>query len=207
MTQLNNIPTPNTVDLGLPSGILWADCNLGAKNPCEPGIFFAWGETSGKPQYQWTTYKYAAGDFDKLTKYCCNNMLGESVGFNGYTDTLTSLEPADEAAITLLGGDWRMPTKSELYELIDNCDWQWVKKYNGKTVNGFVVKSKTKADAQIFLPAPKKSIIGIISGTYWSNQLNTNFPHCADALFLSDEVHHIIREDRYKGVCIRAVKY
>ena len=206
MTQLNNIPTPNTVDLGLPSGILWADSNIGAKNPWEPGMAFAWGETMCKPQYEWTTYKYSARAYNKLTKYCCLNTFNENVGNNGYTDTLTKLEPDDEAAITLLGNGWRMPTKAELYEIINNCDWQWVTRYNGKSVNGYVVKSKTKEGAQIFLPAADKPVLGIITGTYWSNQLNTNFPHCADALFFSDDVHHIIRDDRYKGVSIRAVK-
>ena len=58
------------VDLGLPSGSLWATCNVGANSPEEYGDYFAWGETESKEVYNWETYKWCNGDWDTMTKYC-----------------------------------------------------------------------------------------------------------------------------------------
>ena len=82
------------VDLGLPSGTMWATCNVGASNPWEYGDYFAWGETMPKQNYNWLTYKYANGDYYKQTKYCTTNFNGN----NGFTDNLTVLEPSDDVA-------------------------------------------------------------------------------------------------------------
>ena len=77
------------VDLGLPSGTLWATCNIGADKPEDYGNYYALGET--KPQsnnsYPWSSYKYANGAYDKLTK-CCNK---SDYGNNGFTDNQTGL--------------------------------------------------------------------------------------------------------------------
>lgn len=70
------------VDLGLPSGLLWATCNLGAATPEEYGDYYAWGETATKEVYNWSTYKYCNGGYDQLTKYC--NYSG--YGYNGFVD-------------------------------------------------------------------------------------------------------------------------
>lgn len=77
------------VDLGLPSGTLWATCNVGADTPEGYGDYFAWGETQPKTTYNWSTYRYCNGDYVKLTKYCGNS----SYGYNGFTDDLTVLQP------------------------------------------------------------------------------------------------------------------
>ncbi len=79
------------VDLGLPSGTLWATCNIGATKPEEYGDYFAWGETSTKDTYDWTTYKYSKGDEDELTKYCDDSDYGYNYGYNGFTDSLNTL--------------------------------------------------------------------------------------------------------------------
>ena len=97
------------VDLGLPSGILWATCNVGATVPEDYGDYFAWGETESKTNYGWNTYQYCMGNLSLLTKYCNNS----SYGYNGFTDNLTILEPSDDATTVNLGADWRMPTKEE----------------------------------------------------------------------------------------------
>ena len=82
------------VDLGLPSGTLWATCNVGASKPEEYGDYFAWGETEPKDEYCWSTYLHCKGDYNSLTKYCHQY----DYGYNGFTDNLTELEPADDAA-------------------------------------------------------------------------------------------------------------
>ena len=82
------------VDLGLPSGTLWATCNVGADTPEGYGDYFAWGETQPKDVYNWSNYQYCNGSHDQLTKYCNNS----SYGYNGFTDNLTTLQPGDDAA-------------------------------------------------------------------------------------------------------------
>jgi hypothetical protein len=85
------------VDLGLPSGTLWATCNVGANSPEEFGDFFCWGETDGKKDwYEYSTYKYCMGSHLTLTKYCNNSDVSKY--YPGYftADTMTgiSLTPA-----------------------------------------------------------------------------------------------------------------
>ena len=73
------------VDLGLPSGTLWATCNVGADTPEGYGDYFAWGETEPKEVYSWETYKWCNGDEYSMTKYCTNSQYG----YNGFTDGST----------------------------------------------------------------------------------------------------------------------
>ena len=75
------------VDLGLPSGILWATCNVGAFTPEDYGDYFAWGETQPKDMYNWSTYQYCNGSGTTFTKYCSNS----DYGYSGFTDNLTTL--------------------------------------------------------------------------------------------------------------------
>lgn len=139
------------IDLGLPSGILWANMNVGATAPEEFGDFFAWGETIPKNKYEWSTYKYCNGnDENNLTKYC-NNVI---YGYNGYTDNLTVLDDADDAAISNWGNGWRMPTKDEVNELIQNTNIEWIDNYNSISgLNGYKFTNKSDASKYIFLPA------------------------------------------------------
>ena len=96
------------VDLGLPSGTKWATCNVGASKPQDYGNYYAWGETSTKETYKWSTYKYGTydddGDYSKLTKY-------------NTSDSKTTLDLSDDAAHVNWGGKWRMPTFEQLSEL------------------------------------------------------------------------------------------
>ena len=94
------------VDLGLPSGTLWAAYNVGAEAPEEYGDYFAWGETQPKNDYSWATYKYSVGDKYHLTKYC--NVA--EFGNEGFVDNLFFLQPTDDAATVNWGGNWRTPT-------------------------------------------------------------------------------------------------
>ena len=168
--------TEYDVDLGLPSGTIWATCNVGAENAWDYGDYFAWGETKPKDNYDWSTYKYANGDYDKLTKYCNKSDFGN----DGFTDNLTVLQPEDDAATANWGNNWRMPTQAEFQELYDNCDWEWTSDYNGTGVAGRIVKSRSNSNS-LFLP-----VAGYRRGTdfcsvgsdgyYWSSELNTDEP-------------------------------
>lgn len=90
------------VDLGLPSGLKWATCNIGASNPWEYGNYYAWGETTTKSEYSRDSYTF--------TYYLNDEIGGES---------------SRDAATANWGGNWRMPTAAELEELINKCDWTW----------------------------------------------------------------------------------
>lgn len=111
------------VDLGLPSGLLWARCNVGATKPEEYGDYFAWGETQPKSVYDWETYAYGGEDdgFVWITKY------GDIYGPNGFTDDgLTTLQASDDAATSVLGGGARTPTREEWEDLLNNCTNEWI---------------------------------------------------------------------------------
>ncbi len=109
------------VDLGLPSGLKWATCNVGANTPEEMGGFYAWGETETKELYDWSTYKF--GTENNFSRY--NSVDGKTV-----------LELEDDAANANWGGSWRMPTIAEFQEIIDNCTWTYNTENGGYTVTG-----------------------------------------------------------------------
>lgn len=135
------------VDLGLPSGTLWAAWNVGATKPEEYGLYFAWGETEGyegitdEKQFSWADYKWCNGSNSTLTKYNNNSS-------NGTVDNLTTLELEDDAAY-VSDKTCRMPTKDECQELIDNTTSKF-ETLNG--VNGRRFTSKTNGNS-IFVPA------------------------------------------------------
>lgn len=184
------VPAPanvQAVDLGLPSGIKWASCNVGAEKPEDYGNYYAWGEVLPKEDYSWATYKYANGASDKLTKYCNDASKGD----NGFTDNKTTLDPEDDAAHVNWGGSWRMPTDAEWQELQDNCTWTWTTQ-NG--INGYRVTSKTNSNS-IFLPAAgyrydtSLYYVGYYGG-YWSSSLYEDSPDYAWYLdFISGDVY------------------
>lgn len=139
------------VDLGLPSGTLWATCNIGATSPEDYGDYFAWGESegyySGKTTFDWTTYKWCKGSHNTLTKYCGRS----DYGYEGFTDELAELELEDDAAYVNWGSDWRMPSIEQFSELINSSytTKEWTTQ-NG--VKGYMITSKTNGYS-IFLPA------------------------------------------------------
>ena len=160
------------VDLGLPSGLKWATCNVGATKPEEYGDYFAWGETEPKEEYSWFKYKYGT-DYNQLTKYCNDSYYGK----DGFMDNKTVLEPEDDAAHVNWGGTWRMPTKAEQVELCNNCTWDWITQ-NG--VKGYKVTGPN--GNSIFLPAAGYMRGGTLndagsSGSYWSSSLDTGSPN------------------------------
>jgi len=135
------------VDLGLPSGTLWATCNVGASSPSEYGNYYAWGETSTKTNYTWNTYRYCMGTDETLTKYCSNS----SYGYNGYTDGIRELEPSDDAATVNWGNAWQMPSADQIVELY-NGSYTTTSWTTQGGVYGRKITSKSNGKS-IFLPA------------------------------------------------------
>lgn len=188
------------VDLGL--SVKWATCNVGASKPEEYGNYFAWGETTTKSTYDWSTYKYCDGNYNSLNKYNTNSSIGP-------TDNDTILNMDDDAARVNWGDNWRMPTDAEFTELREQCIWTWTT-HNG--VNGYKVTSKKSGytNSAIFLPAAGdrygSSYYEGYSGSYWSSSLNTRYPRFAWGVhFGSGSVDREDYDDRSFGQSVRPV--
>ena len=188
------------VDLGLPSGTLWATCNVGASAPEEYGDYFAWGETEPKEVYMWETYKWCNGSEYTLTKYCTSSDFGT-------VDDKTELDPEDDAAYVNWGSSWRMPTWEQQWELLENCTWTWMQQ-NG--VNGRLVTGPN--GNSIFLPAAGFHWYESLSacgdnGYYWLRTLVSSWSSSGTALLFSS-VHMDMSglENRFMGCSVRAVR-
>lgn len=197
------------VDLGLPSGTLWATCNVGANSPTEYGKYFAWGETVGyydqeEHTFDWNNYKY--GDADNFTKY--NAGLG---GYGGTIDNKVTLDLADDAVHVNMGGDWHMPTNAQLEELINETNQEWVTNYQGSGINGRLFISKNDPSKSIFIPASgyrwDSSVRGQGSNVYlWSSSLTTEDPYYSGYLYFGWAGCYMDIDGRCGGFCLRGVK-
>ena len=191
------------VDLGLPSGTLWATCNVGANSPEEYGDYFAWGETQPKSVYNWSTYQYCKGSNKKLTKYCNKSRYGNK----GFTDNLTTLLPEDDAATANWGTGWCMPTDEQWKELTNNTTVTWA------TQNGVEGRRFTASNGNtLFLPLAGHHHESNFeySGSYaiyWSSSLYTDQPDYA--WYLVSLVYYdasVITSSRSFGRSVRAVR-
>ena len=179
--QITNI-VKQGVDLGLPSGLKWATCNINASCPEEDGSFFAWGETTDKERYDDSNCKT----------------------FNKKIETISGNKRYDIASICW-GDGWHIPTLKDFKELIDHCIWTWVQ-LNG--VNGYKVTGKN--GNSIFLPAngyyngaelyEKGS-----AGYYWSASPDKNFTQIAYYLYFGNDYYNTAWNTRSIGRCIRPV--
>ncbi len=198
------------VDLGLPSGLKWATCNVGATKPEEHGNYYAWGETKTKTTYDWNTYKWATATYsveydrwylETLTKYNTDSYYGTE-------DNKTQLELADDAARANWGGAWRMPTDGEWAELLDECTWEWKYAYKGTTA-GYLVTSNINGNS-IFLPAAGyRARVDLdyagSRGYYWSSSLYSDYPKGAWGVYFSSD--YVYRSYNYRdyGLSVRPV--
>lgn len=186
------------VDLGLPSGKLWATCNVGARNPEEGGSLIAWGETEVKSVYSWGTYKYKTinTDWQNIDKYQKADNKRSGIWYDDQKrfvgDNKTTVELNDDAAAANWGKEWRMPTQEEWEELENkrNCTWTW-KEVNG--VKGYEVVSKRTGNS-IFLPAAGYRKNGSVYGNetdgyYWASELGESDTSHACFLYFKDDYH------------------
>jgi hypothetical protein len=167
------------VDLGLPSGLKWATCNVGAESPEDFGDYFAWGEIKTKKDYSWDTYMY------------------------GYvvSDNKTRLDPKNDVAIVKwnrFGRTWRMPTNEEWRELSIVCTWVWTTQ---KSVQGYKIIGPS--GGSIFLPATGMKVGKNIYAKgrycyYWSSS-------CFKEVFNSDLPYLYYSGERCNGHTVRPV--
>lgn len=177
------------VDIGL--SVRWATCNVGARSPDVYGSYFAWGETSAKT------------DFGSITQNRIRTDIGTNISGSVY-----------DAAHTNWGGNWRMPTKNEVQELIDNCKWKHVK-YNG--TDGFCITGPN--GRSIFIPAAgyyseKERRTGYFINLWTANaELDSQYNLCwVYHVYIDNNKYQnppvqpkLIQEANYVGMCIRPV--
>ena len=194
-SQSGTIQGHDYVNLGLPSGTLWATCNVGANKPEEYGSYYAWGEINEKSIYDWSTYKWMKKGYSswkQITKYTVDDGAYGSYWYNAYDvfigDGKDELLPVDDAATTNWGNRWQMPSETQFKELINTnyttTEWTTL---NGK--NGCKITSK-KNGKSIFLPAagsyePICYYVGE-DGEYWSRTLNNDATQDAFAFYFDN---------------------
>ena len=189
------------VDLGLPSGTIWATRNVGASSPEDYGDYFAWGETETKDNYNWSNYKWSNNSFSRLTKYCTNS----SYGYNGFVDNKTELDPSDDAACAHNPGG-RMPSLEQIQELVNSCTWQWTSR------NGVYGRLATGPNGNtMFLPAAGYRYAGSLGnagswGGFWSRTLYSSYPNFAYYLYFYSGSVYWGYYDRGYGFTVRAVR-
>ena len=189
------------VDLGLPSGTLWATCNVGASKPSDVGLYFQWGDTQGytadqvgkDKQFNWADYKWSID--------------GSSSNFSKYTTPGASLELADDAANANMGGSWHMPSPQQIRELINETTNTWTTQDG---INGRLFKSKKDESKSIFIPAAggawDGSLIG--SGDYgdvWSSVLSTGYVDYGQSLYFDSGDAGLDDDNRSRAFSVRGV--
>lgn len=155
-----NLGPHDFVDLDLPSGLKWATCNIGAKNPWEYGDYYAWGETESKQPYSKDNCKWHDVDLASL----------QSLGVVNAKGCLTSKY---DVATQKWGGKWRMPTNDDFEELNKKCNWELTTLVG---VNGYKVSSKKDNSKWIFIPASgyykgTSDIYVGVGGFFWSSNV------------------------------------
>ena len=189
------------VDLGLPSGTKWADRNVGATTKSDAGDYFAWGETSTKSDYDWSTYKYGNA-YNKLTKYCTNSSYGK----DGFTDNKTELVLDDDVAHKEWGGSWRMPSKEQFEELEANTTSEFTTVNN---VKGYLFTASN--GNSIFLPAAggrygTSLYLAGSNAEFWSRTLNADGPGDAYGLDFYSSDPGVDYGGRWCGHTVRPVR-
>ncbi len=200
--------THEAVDLGLTSGTLWATTNVGADNPQDIGLFFAWGDAEGHGSdpadgymFSWENYKWGevSGYDTFFTKYCSDSSRGK----DGFTDGKFELDPEDDAAYVNWGNEWRMPSKQQLDELRNECTWTLA---TIGDITGYEVEGPN--GNSIFLPTTGWRIDDMLleGGAYWSRSGTPD--DVGGAFYLGwDEWGFYEFGGRCDGQCVRPVVF
>ena len=212
-TKTEKVITYEYVDLGLPSRLKWATCNIGATSETDYGAYFQWGDISGisgslvgkysDKNYSWATAPFNGG----YSEYNADafNQVKDTVCPNGI------LAEGYDTATQIMGSDWRMPTKDNFQELLKGTTNEWVTDYNRTGVSGRKFTSKANGNS-IFIPAAgfchSRSVYGVGEDCYvWSSSLVTSLPDFAQSLhFNSSDCDVSHGYGRYEGLSVRAVR-
>ena len=192
------------VDLGLPSGTLWATCNVGASNPSDYGKYFQWGDVQG-----YTKGQIGSGDGNKKFALDWSDYKwGSEPNFSNYTAAGETLKLEDDAAHAIMGGSWHMPSPTQIQELLYNTTNIWTT-LDG--ISGMTFTSKKETSKIIFIPATGIAWEGLVNGSgegglIWSSTLNNGGIGNGQVLACcSDSVRLFCYVGRFDGLPIRGV--
>ena len=202
----NKIKQAEYVDLGLPSGLKWAKCNVGAEKETDYGDYFMWGSTTPNTADECILVNAPFNNGSSSYDYEYFNAHKSE-----WLDNKNNLKAEFDAAYQATGGKSRMPTSDEFQELYDNTVNEWVENFNGSGVNGWKFISKTDTTKYIFFPACGNAFgVGVnhrgSGGDYWSSSLNPF--RTSNSLSLNFFMDGIYPQDdycRYCGFCVRPV--
>ena len=192
------------VDLGLPSGLKWAKCNIGAETETDYGNYFMWGSTTPNTadECTWTNAPFNNGESSYEQEYFKPHK-------SEWLDDNDNLKPEYDAASHIMGGDWRIPTEAEFQELLNNTTNKWFTNYNGTGVNG---REFTGSNGNsIFIPAAGYCYDGSTfdvgsDGDVWSSSLYTSEPDFAWNLYFRSGSCALDYYDRCIGRSVRGVR-
>ena len=202
------------VDLGLPSGTLWATYNVGASKLSDYGLYFQWGDTKGYTKEQ---IGYDEGKkkfiYDDYKWYLSGSQYDGSIKFKKYTTTGATLDLEDDAAHVNMGGDWHMPTPNQFQELIDNTTNEFT---TMDDVTGMLFTSKKDDSKFIFIPAAgyvwggdicniDDSFCSAGSGNVWTSMLSNKYVHNGMAFEFDPFYANLRLESRGGGLSVRGV--
>ena len=191
------------VDLGLPSGTLWATMNVGASKPSDAGLYFQWGDTVG-----YTADQVGTGDGKKKFALDWSDYKwGKSPNFTKYTTTGATLDLEDDAAHVHMGGSWHMPSPSQIKELLDNTTTAWT---TSDGVSGMTFTSKKDESKLIFIPAAGFAWDGSVhysggNGGVWSSMLYTDLVDSGQYLYFGSGNVDLNINGRCSGLSVRGV--
>ena len=197
------------VDLGLPSGLLWAKCNLGANTETGLGDYFAFGETTPRAAgwetdapYDWAHAPFNNGSSSYNSSYFTAH---KSEWFNDDV-----LKPEYDAVTVNMGTGWRMPTMADFEELLSDTNNEWVENYNGTDINGYKFTNKSDASKYIFIPASGfrdgSSVRYVDSrGIVWSSSLGSSSLSYAQYLDFDGSDIYVDETHRRHGRSVRGV--
>ena len=191
----------NYVDLKLPSGTLWATCNVGADNPSDYGLYFAWGDTNGYTKEQIVKDKPFTKDKYKWSIKGCDK------NFIKYTTEVSILDLEDDAANSYMGGSWHIPTSNQFKELINGTTSIWTEQ-NG--IDGRLFTSKKDISKSIFIPAAGIAWDDTVLdrgryGKVWLSMLSTNYDYFGQEFALYSDSVFLYNSYRYRGHSVRGV--
>ena len=169
--------TPQFVDLGLPSGLKWSKCNVGAKKETDYGDYFMWGSITPntKDECNWANAPFNDGSDTYNEAYF-------TIHKSEWLDDKDNLKPEYDAAYKATNGMGRMPTRGEINELLSGTTNEWIHDYKGTGVNGR--KFTGSNGNSIFIPAAGQCYNGSVgtvgdNGVVWSSSFNTSYPYSA----------------------------
>ena len=187
------------VDLGLPSGLKWATCNVGANKPEEFGELFSWGEVKMKIEHTENNYEHGKfvyqGGFLGIggTRFLKNDDIGSNISGTQY-----------DVARVKWGGSWRMPSKEEFEELMNYSTICWGSNQNG--INGTKIISKINGNSIFFPDNVYTEGRERGDGYYWSSTPEySRYNYCAYGLLFYYGGHKMSSFARKGGVGVRPV--